>query len=324
MARFDCYSGLAEWQSKWPEYSIFRRFGAMNARNLLYMQAELMHLEDELQQITEEDMEPDKRLSYHKNWLELSKPGTNGGYGIQWEKMKEIRAKLNEYSKPRTSQNSYRTGSLDKRADSALLQFKELFKLQRPTKHDFSNMKYWLERKEFGDIFLTESGFEGEVWDHETDLVALWDDHTQRDMFSAWFDDTFMGWIHRGIVTANWRKWVKKKIAFAVSLISPRNVVNTEGESNTHPADRDVEKALEKTRKVSLKDYKDSRLNLFTQFIVTIVASVLPAVAIIVLYFIHNLLARLGAVAGFSVVFATCLSVFTTAARIETFAATAA
>lgn len=53
-------------------------------------------------------------------------------------------------------------------------------------------------------------------------------------------------------------------------------------------------------------------------------ASVLPAISIIALYFIHNMLARLVAIMAFSALFSFTLAIFTTAKRIEIFAATAA
>jgi hypothetical protein len=39
------YPKLARHMGASPEIAIFRRFGALNAQNLLYLQAELVHLE---------------------------------------------------------------------------------------------------------------------------------------------------------------------------------------------------------------------------------------------------------------------------------------
>lgn len=49
------YNKLSKFMGSWPEVAIFRRFGALNAQNLLFMQAELVRLEDELQSIREDD-----------------------------------------------------------------------------------------------------------------------------------------------------------------------------------------------------------------------------------------------------------------------------
>jgi hypothetical protein len=42
------YAQLASLMGAHPEVAVFRRFGALNAQNLLYLQAELTHLELEL------------------------------------------------------------------------------------------------------------------------------------------------------------------------------------------------------------------------------------------------------------------------------------
>lgn len=73
-----------------------------------------------------------------------------------------------------------------------------------------------------------------------------------------------------------------------------------------------------------LSHYEDLRLNAISHFVGTMIASLLPAISIFVLYFVHNMLARLGAIMAFSALFSFTLAVFTTAKRIEIFAATAA
>ncbi|KAL5315057.1 hypothetical protein ACEPPN_017708 [Leptodophora sp. 'Broadleaf-Isolate-01'] len=55
----------------------------------------------------------------------------------------------------------------------------------------------------------------------------------------------------------------------------------------------------------------------------TVIASLLPVLAVIVLYSVREMLARLGMIALFTVVFALALMVTTKAKRVEIFAATA-
>ncbi len=43
------YTALALLMGRVPEVAIFRRFSTLNARNLLYLQAELVQLEDDLE-----------------------------------------------------------------------------------------------------------------------------------------------------------------------------------------------------------------------------------------------------------------------------------
>ncbi|TKA79572.1 hypothetical protein B0A49_02999 [Cryomyces minteri] len=120
----------------------------------------------------------------------------------------------------------------------------------------------------------------------KADLVTMSDSNQQRDLFSAWLGDHFMGWFE-----ARFGHWIKRK-------------------------DADVEGGL--------THYKDTHLNAVSHFVGALLASLLPAISIIVLYFVQNMLARLGAIMAFSAVFAFTLAVFTKATRIEIFAATAA
>jgi hypothetical protein len=84
-----------------PETAMFKRFGALNARNLLYMQSELMILEARLKQVEAEDaMAPEgKKQDYSREfyWLQYSEivgPDTK-----QLNLVRRIRELLKEYSK---------------------------------------------------------------------------------------------------------------------------------------------------------------------------------------------------------------------------------
>ena len=45
------YPKLSEFMGSWSDVAIFRRFANLNAENLLFLQAELLHLEQELQDL---------------------------------------------------------------------------------------------------------------------------------------------------------------------------------------------------------------------------------------------------------------------------------
>jgi len=55
-----------------------------------------------------------------------------------------------------------------------------------------------------------------------------------------------------------------------------------------------------------------------------VLASVIPAASIFTLYFVNNMIDRLGVLLAYSGLFSICLAIFTTARRVEIFAATAA
>ena len=82
-----------------PELAIYRRFGALNAQNLLYYQAELTDLEEQLRkQQAQDDQDPRGRKSmYAKTWYRLQESETDGDTD-QLDLVLKIREKLKEYS----------------------------------------------------------------------------------------------------------------------------------------------------------------------------------------------------------------------------------
>jgi hypothetical protein len=81
-------------------YPIFRQFQASAARDLLYLQAELVHLESEYQKVSKSDRETgeeDERHLYAFEWWHLSQSENRGLGGEQWALALEIRRKLREY-----------------------------------------------------------------------------------------------------------------------------------------------------------------------------------------------------------------------------------
>ena len=99
------YPKMGLLMGKCPEYAILRRFGALNAENLLYLQAELKVLETKLRMYQEADRNSghDERKIYSLDWETLENSGNNatttsGNDGNQWKTILTIREKLKEYS----------------------------------------------------------------------------------------------------------------------------------------------------------------------------------------------------------------------------------
>lgn len=67
------YVDLCSVMSKHPEVFILRAFSSLNVKNLLYYQAELLYLEQELHEIESEDQscEESPRKRYAGNWKSL-------------------------------------------------------------------------------------------------------------------------------------------------------------------------------------------------------------------------------------------------------------
>jgi hypothetical protein len=94
------YDKLSMLMGRYDNVAIFRQFGDLNTKNILYMQAELVNLEAELGNIVQRDRQsadPDK-ASYHVSWTALSEPVGNGRATTQLQKVFEVREKLHKYS----------------------------------------------------------------------------------------------------------------------------------------------------------------------------------------------------------------------------------
>lgn len=91
------YDNLASLIGDYPSLSIYRRFGSLAAKNLLYMQAELVLLEDELKVIAECDHEGPLGTDLGTSWEGLRNAPENGARNLQWQKFLEIRVKITEY-----------------------------------------------------------------------------------------------------------------------------------------------------------------------------------------------------------------------------------
>jgi hypothetical protein len=97
------YAKLGLLMADIPEAAIFRRFSALSAQNLLYLQAELRNLEVDLRQYAAEDDESQHptRMEYSREWFALKVSGEEGAGegndGRQWETALDIRRKLEEY-----------------------------------------------------------------------------------------------------------------------------------------------------------------------------------------------------------------------------------
>jgi hypothetical protein len=96
------YPKIAARMSLIPETAMFRRFGALNARNLLYLQSDLAYIEKELEQLEWEDSKSNigKRNRYAQNmrFLHTASVARDGGTK-QRELVMRMRETLHQYSK---------------------------------------------------------------------------------------------------------------------------------------------------------------------------------------------------------------------------------
>lgn len=93
------YAKVAQLMGDHPEFAIFRRFRALNMQDMLYLQAEITHLEADLRKITNDDVKRRGRQNHAYDWWSMAHGMHGEGDTEQWEKVLEIRQKLEKYSK---------------------------------------------------------------------------------------------------------------------------------------------------------------------------------------------------------------------------------
>jgi hypothetical protein len=106
-----------------PEMAMFRRFGALNAENILYLQAELISLEGELRKQQSDDNASghENKVKYAVNWLHLRHSRRNGDTK-QLDLILKIRESLSQYSTHSTAQKKQSVANGERRqsVDSAI------------------------------------------------------------------------------------------------------------------------------------------------------------------------------------------------------------
>src|SRR5450756_978699 len=92
------YAKIAALMSHHGELAIFRRFSKLNFQNLLYLQAELTHLEADLKRVVVRDKADPNRALYTNFWWHLAQSEEDHNDRDQWDKVLQVREKLKEYS----------------------------------------------------------------------------------------------------------------------------------------------------------------------------------------------------------------------------------
>lgn len=198
--RANGHEPLAAYMGEFPESAIFRRFATLNARNILYYQAELAYLERILKEAAETDSQSgDSTLEqFGQWWFKLSHCDQFPcGSSEQWKIFLEIRRVLNDYSElqgltPLTMHSTYFL------KDAALLQQLNLAKVHGPSRQALSLLNKWMKNPSRGNIRLF--GEDSHIWTAttESELLAL-ERRGCDDPLSSWITSFITNWFHRTI-----------------------------------------------------------------------------------------------------------------------------
>ncbi|KAI0156186.1 hypothetical protein BJ166DRAFT_594381 [Pestalotiopsis sp. NC0098] len=156
-----------------------------------------------------------------------------------------------------------------------------------PSQQDLKFLRLWLERAKFGDGFL--EGIEAGTWQQ--------DDFEYMSLKSAPADTT--------------QDWLAKLLSGKALEVYNRYIGRYS---------KDEEKILDGR----IRYYAPEKIKRAGDGIVVALSAVLPTLAILVLYFVKDMIQRIGLVILFTAVFAIAMAVFTGAKKIEIFSATAA
>jgi hypothetical protein len=301
------YPKLAGRMGAMPEIAMFRRFGALNARNLLYMQNELAVLGKKLKQIEVEDsksMEGKKR-SYCRNavWLNTANIKFDGqlrdGDAKQRDLVLKMRVLLNQYSESDTIRPHTHGLVTDEHVDNALIQQATILReMKKPDAFDIHDIQCFLasdkmtvinDRNEEASALI---GADRDLWGsvdpderkaYSRELVVLWH-RKDMDTFSRVVGAKAIKWI----IACGGSRWKKTDVRWGTQAIH------------------------------------DATIFKLTFWFTSSVAAIVPVVSIILLVKMDSLNGRLGIIAAFNVLISICLTLFTEARRTDVFAATAA
>lgn len=180
------YPKLATFLGGTEGYAIYKRFASLNARNLLYHQAKLIHLEHELNDM-EQSLAHEKHLHYKVGHIFDAREGTTG-YSLR-KKYEEVSGALDKYNRLLLEQQ--RLHELPSPDDSFVDSLYNRIKSPKTEQPD------WLEHPE-NTVYAV---YEDNRKPVQKDLITLNPDFRARDPFTKLFTGPLLKWWHRHVLS---------------------------------------------------------------------------------------------------------------------------
>ncbi|KAF8851840.1 hypothetical protein BDZ45DRAFT_600874 [Acephala macrosclerotiorum] len=316
---------VAELMAQTQDFAAFKRYRDLNVKSLLYYQAEIEMLREKLHEEEWADSQrgDDKQRLYARR-IDYMIRSRDKSTGTQWKIVIELRKVLKEYNK-------------------ALLLYSQISALSEPEQHNMQTLRRWLKNENdggrkiggngehlaWGDTYEQESNgsivsqFRRVVWHllwsgppppDGLDLVSPLPPKNV-DGFSRWVA-TY--WIPFWNEVWTFRKQRRERERLSKDLEMEQV---KKGVATVAKAEPDVKSEFKET---TLATYSEKGILRFTSSVSTVVACLLPVIAITVLSEVHGQRNLLLCLAGFAVIFAIGLISLGTGSRIEIFGATAA
>ncbi len=94
------YDSLALLLGRYPELAVFRKFGKLSMKCLLFKQAEITHLEAELDLLSRKNCADPEKLPLAESWSDFAQSGgPDDELNYQRRKVEEVQQKIQEYRK---------------------------------------------------------------------------------------------------------------------------------------------------------------------------------------------------------------------------------
>jgi hypothetical protein len=355
------WPGLADIMVKNGGFQSFQAFRDLHIKSLLYYQVELVKIREELHRIewrnhTERHFARSDKLCKRAEWLldPKTKASPRDEEYEQILKITEMRTVLKEYSKqfddPRLQIGLANPMALE---GEAMLLYTKINELPEPESFGVDNLLKWLKRERSNHPISGPGGDSwGELnagdkarvplWKQFQKLVRtiFWEKKTEKvdlhqldlvvprrekdvDRFTSWvFSEGVPFWE---AVCVKWNNFLSNEDTNRERL--PRWCGLSDLRRKESTTSQESEKSgHSKEEKTEIVIYHANKLIAFTTFVATVVASLLPIVAIVALSKVHKMRMILGLIALFTGVFTMGLTFLTPSgtSRTDIFTASAA
>ncbi|KAH8432750.1 uncharacterized protein LDX57_010376 [Aspergillus melleus] len=287
------YDKIALLFARDPGCSVFRRFDEFSAKNLLYYQAQIANFEEDFHEIIADDKASGGKDSpyypFSVRCLQESMKSTKPEDRAQWSKFLEGRELVESY---------YR----------ALIQYKELLTFDSPNETDRTNYQQWLAHQSVkGDVYFATCA-EMDIYNSKNnhDMITVSNKEQGADKMTRWIFERSSEWF-QGRCGRHFEE-----------------EHDIEGFNEEEDVIEGINKDEYDIKKFRVRHYSDKKIRSFTYVVTVVVAAVLPASCMIVLYFVKDTAGRILTVIVYNILFSMFLGLLVRARRVEIFAAVSA